>query len=394
MRNHFLIIIMILCLSCAGARAATLGGYAAFSDAALIYSGMDEDGNPGIYRIDGQNGDIRELYADNGYILGAVGECVAACVDIDGEISVIILDANATVLYTGEIDEFAAVEGEDSFYIGTDRLKIENGAVERTRILTTADSGAVKPVAEYEDCLYYLDASEYADISAMETVESVASLCRADISTGETRRITPEGATLVGFEGDRIIYTLNEFYVYAGDDVEMIDNGRGLYAADLNGENAVLLAGTGSYEDGFYDEYTMVRDGVIYGVRHDYLSDEPVPDMCIKRVTYQGVALEDIPVDFGSLIDVRDGRAYMFVARYNERWENIYDDITAVDLSDFSAESLLGSEYMRLNYYDEGPRVAVNADSVCFTGVARDGESLCLWTLARGGVPEALARLN
>jgi len=157
------------------------------------------------------------------------------------------------------------------------------------------------PVEVADGCLYYMDSygAEH-EYYARGHIPTESTLNRLNLETGEIELLSGVGTKFIGIEDGVAYYTRQNFTVFGDDDSYFeVEVDQGLFHMNLEVLAETKLAEIGE-SDMVFDSYTMVRDGVIYGERFDYETENG--EYRIIRVTSGGEMLNAVPLEEGKVM--------------------------------------------------------------------------------------------
>lgn len=342
-----------------------LDGTAIITQDQVFYTGSVDGTESGIFVMERDGTNVVKIYDEDMMLIAySNGKLLIYNWELE---SLVILDASGNVVSELGITAGSAISDGGYFYAGAYRISDDGSQRETLIEVSEDDVWMVTPVAISGDRLYYLDNREYG-MNAAEYDNPAALKC-INLSDKSISDISPAGTSYIGIDGDYIYYARSNFSTYSDDpfaeDIE-VEVDQGLFRANLDGSGETRLADINLTDD-VYTSYSFVSNGMIYGVKSDYTTEEQ--DTFIVRVDANGNYQPEHAVDgYYTLCDVADGK--LICVKVNIYTDN--DDYTQVDqivnvnLDTMEEVSLNNGAVFMLDFTESEPQLAVSNGAIFF----------------------------
>ncbi len=269
----------------------------------IYYSGMLA-GEEGIFVMNPDGSGVRKI-SDIAAVLKAVsnGNLLVWHYEPDGYGAMEVLRSDGALETVGYSNNYAIAAG-GRFYFGGSSVA-EDGT-DHQWVLSSDPECHDKyyPLVVFHGYLYYIDANTVSGHLYGEDslIPAGAAICRLELESGYIDPVTPIGTRYIGYDDGRIYYQLEDVYTYDENyEMNTIEVDEGLYFVDLIELERSRLTETGDGETVF-DTYRMVKNGVVYGDRFDYLDNEDGRSSVIAFESY-GEMLRTVKLDEGRMIE-------------------------------------------------------------------------------------------
>ncbi|MBQ2956216.1 MAG: hypothetical protein IJE08_07130 [Clostridia bacterium] len=356
----------------------------------IYYSGSVDGGESGVFTMNSDGSDVRRISDITADLLALSGENLLVYhYDLetgDGQLAVLFPDGVMAPLggeYSG-----TAIAADGRFFWGA-----ASCAEDGSDVQIYLDGGSYYDyyaLAVEGGYYYYLDWTEMSgSVYSEGTAQPMgAELCRMNLSSYSCEIISGVGTRFLGIEDGKIYYTRDNFWRSTGDGSEEIAVDEGLFCASADTLEETKLADY-SEGDGVVDSYTLVQDGVIYGLHSDY-SSETGSGSSIVRVKSDGTRLADLPVDSDAWVAlncVEDNTLYISQCSILSSEDDFIqqDRIIAISLTDDS-QTMLNPESLDMLFYTEmDPVVRVVNGRIYFSPYDMERWSVCLKSMNTDG---------
>lgn len=352
------LIIGVLTMGTALADGASIDNAYILEDA-VYYAGSIDGETVAVYRMGPKGADPQKI-VDGDYALLAVSNGNLLLQDWEAE-ELVIVDANGAELYRKTGNATQAVAANGWFYLGASALS-EDGAQEKTFVNVSGnDVWQILPATATDSHYYYLDRREYGE--QLVEYSNCSALYRASLADGAIEEISPPGTNFIGLDEQFIYYTRQTFFYYdeASDDAINADVNQGLFKYAIDGSGETKLADSGELSENLFTSYKFLDDGVLYGMRWDFGSDEV--QKTLLRTAVSGEALPELPIEEDALHGVKNGRLivskYVFIEDPDAYHQA--DQLAAIDLQT-NARTVLNTMGQVLYFTESDPFVAVVGD--------------------------------
>ncbi len=396
----FLTALLILLLPCVGATAEqTAPATPVFLDYSAIihgdllyYSGSVDGGEQGVYVMNADGSDARRIAPIDASLLALSGSNLLVYhYNETGDASVAVLRADGTMIDLGDTYGGTAIAANRRFYWGFSSCAEDGSDLQTYFDPNTSAYYDYHPMAVHGDYLYYLDWSEMSEVvySEGEGQPMGASLCRLNLTDRSTETISPLGTHFLGIEDNLIYYSRNNFWYETEDGMNSAEYkvDQGLFCADLSTLSEKRLA---SYPTDYsiIDSYTMVENGIVYGMRYDYSASEG--NTTLLRVTKDGTRLADVPLTDASAFSlscVQDGMVYLVSSTFTITEDDFIQTDCIVALNpETSVQTTLNPDSMDMLAYSESdPAVKVVGGRIYFSAYDMERWALCLKSMNLDG---------
>lgn len=392
--------LLLFCTPALAEGALFISGSALVDGDTVYYSGSIDSVETGVYRMTTSGAGASRLYSGVMTLLAAEqGGVLAISYDEPtSEYALVVLNAmgEKTIVSEDYIDHAIVADGR--FYWGVASCALDGSDV-RTLINDQEHSYNYYPLTVQDGMYYYLDWAENGDSVFFEGTGAPvgARLCRMELKSGAITELAGYGAGFLGLEDGAIYYTRTPYWLYDGETGETYEvsvNG-GVYRTDLSMLTTERLAEF-PQDDAIHVDYSLMQDGVIYGVRSHYSEEGSGSE--IVRMTTAGEALSSLSLDnqTPTLHGVSDGVLYASVCSIEYSGDDyIQHDLLYAIAPEAGTVSLISTPVSDLFYFTESDpaiRVAdgriymivsdMDACAVSLKSCALDGSD---WkTLARG----------
>lgn len=382
------VVLLLICAPAMGLASENLYASALFEDDAIVYSGSLDGEERGVFRMNLDGSNAKKIYHTEALLLAA-DDGVLAIGDYDAGQLVLITEGGQEV---GRVDgyfDMAAVD-DGVFYVNNQAVTVKGGKVEAKELFDVGEGNEwyISPIEVEDGYVYYYDSSKYGAVSAVEGSGHVAALCRMNVKTGEHQTISPEGTTFLGIEDGQIFYTREDFYIFTEDDeAKEMTNDEGLFKAALDGSGETKLAGFEENSESITTRYQLVEDSVIYGLTTDYSRDEDQPVNTLKRVTFDGQTLPDVPVPYGVLCSADDEQVIMCTYNVDFTGEdyNQSDRILVLDTNTGAYKTLNEDGKLVLFFFEADPELIVEDDRLFGFTYDYDRSAMALFSMKTDG---------
>ena len=399
------VLCLICCLTLLGAAALGEGAVVLSGDAivdgnTVYYAGSIDSAQEGVYVMNADGSGVSRLSGSLMTLLSAdSGNLLAVSYD-DGQAENAVTVVNAmgerTVVFDGYVSKAIAAGGR--FYWGVGSCAV-NGTDTRLLINDAAHSYNYYPLTVSDGWYYYLDWAENSDSVFFEgdPYPTAARLCRLNLASGAIDVISGYGTRFLGIEGGYVYYSRNNYWLYDEEDTDtyVAEINSGVFRADVNTLTTDQLLAFPS-SDRVYVSYSLLSDGVIYGILSDYSGETEINQ--IVRLATDGTQLPPLSLDNQALTlhCIENGLLYASVCSIDFSDDDYIQHDLLYALNPAEATfALINTPASDLFYYSETPP-AINvangrlymlvfdnsAYAISFKSCALDGSNLI--TLARG----------
>jgi hypothetical protein len=301
----------------------------------VYYSGSVDGSEAGIFAMGLDGGNAKRLYEGDFPIIATTGGFIMASDYINN--ATVIINAADGSSYSIPGITGSAIGANGVFYTGYSEINAANSNVKTLFTVSDVEKWFIMPVAIEGEYIYYIDEREYSGYAA--EYENPGSLMRVSLADGAITEISGAGTAYIGMDNQYIYYMRTSFYIYDEDsDINgvLADVDEGLFRAEKSGSGETRLADAGMTEDYIYVSFIFMDDGVIYGMRDDYNSDDGEM-LELIRVNATGEALPNIQLtDNMSPHSVKDKKILTIASEYGTLEDETYwqrDTIRIIDLS-------------------------------------------------------------
>lgn len=330
----------------------------------IYYSGI-LNGEEGIFAMNPDGSNPRRI-SDMKAVLKAAsdGNLLVWHYDYDGYGALEVLRSDGTLETVGYSNNYGIAAG-GRFYFGGSSVA-EDGYDHQWVLSSDPEyHDNYYPLVVFHGYLYYLDTNVvsghlYGEDSMLPPG---AAISRLELETGYIDPVTPIGTRYIGYDDGRIYYQLEDVYTYDENYEEnTIEVDEGLYYVDLIELERTRLAGTGDGETVF-DNYRLVKDGVVYGDRFSYQDNED-GSCSVVMVQGDGEMLSPVPLHPGERIEgfyAADGKYYGIGSIDYEDANGYYsvEALTEVDVYTGEIKVTELDKNEMLCYTDGLPQIAV-----------------------------------
>ena len=367
-----------------------LDGSTIISGGQIYYSGSIDGGKSGVFVMNTDGSDPRLIAEATADLLALSGENLLVYeYDLDtGDALLGVLLPDGALIPLGEEYAGTAVAADGRFYWGAGSCA-EDGSDVQT-YFTDGNYYDYYALTVEDGWLYYLDWSEMSGsvYSEGSTQPMGAALCRMNLSDHSVEVISGVGTRFLAIENGLIYYTRDNFWRADNNGSEEVAVDEGLFCAAVDTLAETRLADYAA-GDSVVDSYTLVEDGVVYGLHSDY-SSETGSSSSIIRVQSDGTKLPDIPVDseaWVALSCVEDGVLYIAQCNIIASADDFIqeDRIIAMNLADGS-ETVLTSDSLDMLFYTESdPSIRIVDGRIYFAPYDMERWSVCLKSMRTDG---------
>ncbi len=352
----------------------------------VIYSGSIDGGERGVFIMNADGSDPVRISEITAELLALSGDSLLVYqYDLEtGDSTVAILKTDGTFIPLDAEYGGRSIAADGRFFWGAGSCAADGSDVQIYFTGDAVNAYDYYPLAVHEGYYYYLDWSEMSGLVYSEGVSQPmgAALCRMNLADQTHETISPLGTRFIGIENNTIYYTRDNYWCVTedGSSAEMAVD-QGLFAADLSTLSEICLA---EYPDTMnaVDSYTMIKDGVVYGMHSDYASDGE-DAFGILRVQSDGTGLDFLPIGadvWRTLSCVDNGMLYVaecnIIANEDDFIQQDY--IIAINLADGS-ETVLNPDTIDILFYSESdPAIRVVNGRIYFTAYDMERWSVCL----------------
>lgn len=352
----------------------------------VYYSGSIDGGETGVFVMNADGSDPVRISSETADLLALSNGNLLVCLrDMDtGDFETAVLLDDGTVVPLGADYGSTAISADGRFYWGAGSCAADGTDIQHYFTGDDVNAYDYYPLDVQDGWLYYLDWSEMnGQVGEGWDEPTGATLCRMNLSSLSCELISDVGTSFLALEDGVIYYTRTNFWLVNEDysDYREVTVDQGLFCADLDTLTEKRLASPPENSD-VWESYTLAKDGIVYGLRSDFTTDENGV-YSIIRVQADGTVLPAFVLEECASLSLRcveNGVLYAAECIIESSEDDFIqkDRIIAIN-SDSGERTVLNPSSLDMLFYSEAePAVAAVNNRLYFTAYDMERWSVCL----------------